>query len=418
MRSYLKKILLQLPTSLKKVVVIIREFLWVKTLVIWEKSNYPSLNKISQVTIPGATRKVLVYAIHGMSHGGTEKNLQLIANSLVENYEVFYMYGVESDSSLQKDKLDSRINLVPFKYSVNEVVVPHKLSGMTPHIKEVITENSINLLITASPGYSHYPWNLVRSIPIVLLNIFGAPTLQKNVVSVIYNSKTTLTHAQNWIGTDGRASVRYAPLYKSPPLNSRELGSNLRKSLGILETDFVFGRIGRDDDAIFDPIGMEAWKKIADKYPNSHYIVMSAPPALIKMVESEKIPRVYLLPKSSSEEEVWAFHGALDTFAHFRYDGETSGVAIAESLYIGNPVITHKSHIWNAHAEYLTKEFSRVTEKDDSNGYSEAMEEFMNIKANKTEQWNKMKVAASKIGNECFSPVNYGHFIRELVASI
>jgi glycosyltransferase involved in cell wall biosynthesis len=289
---------------------------------------------------------------------------------------------------------------------------------MEPNLPQVLQQYSIDLIITASPGYAHYPWNQIKNIPIILLNIFGSPTLQKNIKATIYNSQTTKNHAENWIGEDKQGYVMYAPLYNLPPKNVRELGKTLRSKLGIKETDFVFGRIGRADDSIFDPIGIRAWQSIVNDHPEAHLIVMSPAPALVKIVESENIPRVHLIPPSNREEDVWSLHGSLDVFAHFRYDGETSGVAIAESLTVGNPIITHQSKIWNAHLEYLTNEFARIANIDSISDYTRSMEEFINIRNNSPETWREMQTRSMEIAEENFSSDRYSHFINQLVRNI
>ncbi len=145
---------------------------------------------------------------------------------------------------------------------------------------------------------------------------------------------------------------------------------------------------------------------------------MTPPPILKKIVDEEKIPRVHFLPPSGKENDVWAFHGAIDVMSHFRRDGETSGVAIAESLTIGNPVITHKSHIWNAHLEYLTEECSRIAEIDDFNEYANYMEEFINLKVNESEKWQLCTEAAKQCGERNFSPISYSKSISSIVASL
>lgn len=387
----------------------------------WERKLYPSLFTKStpeRYVSRNDKKNILIYAINGLSHGGTEKNLQLIADSLAEDCNVFFMYGNEAESSNRKEVLDDRITFIPFSYTQNEVAVPHKLHDMQPHIKDVVREHAIELLITASPGYSHYPWNVITDIPIVLLNIFGAPTLQKNVKKIIYNSSTTKNHAEKWIGIDHRAEVRYAPLYTLPDDNVHELGRELRNKLHIPETDFVFGRIGRADDSIFDPIGIRAWQSIAHTYPNAHLVVMSPASALIKIVKTEYIPRVHFLPPSGQENDVWAFHAALDAFAHFRYDGETSGVAIAESITIGNPVISHRSRIWNAHVEYLNTDFARIADIDDVGAYASYMEEFMELASTNKAKWHQMRAKAKQVGTELFGPLSYREFIKTLVQNL
>lgn len=414
--NLLKRILYVLPISFRKTVVLVREWYWRVRITSWEKQQYPNLPEIT--SHKRKVKNVLIYHISGLTHAGTEKNLQLIANSLVDEYEVYFMYGEKGSESERKETLDSRIKLIPFSYELNEVNLPHRLHGMKPHLKEVLVAKDIDLIITASPGYAHYPWNIISKIPIVLSNVFGAPTLQKNIAATIFMSETVQNHAEGWVGRSKNSYTRFLPIGKLPPKNCRELGGLLRKRLGILDTDFVFGRIGRDDNNIFDPIGIRAWQKIAPEYPHAHLLVMSPPPILVKIVKEEKISRVHFLPPSGKEDDVWAFHGAIDAMSHFRRDGETSGVAIAESLTIGNPIITHKSHIWNAHLEYLTADCSRVAEIDDFNGYADYMEEFIDLKINHSEKWQQYIEASKQCGEKNFSPVSYIESIQSIVSKL
>jgi len=418
MRNFLKNTFLILPIPCRRLVVLLREWYWRNKMQQWEKSHYPEILNYTTTAEKNITKNILVYSVYGMTHGGTEKNLQLIANSLCKSNQVFFMYGQKKDSVPSYRQLDPKITLIPFSYTHNEVPVPHKLTGMNPHLKTVIREKNIDLIITASPGYSHYPWNTVLDIPIILINIFGAPTLQKNIIKVIYMSETTRKYAGRWIGKDARAEVMYAPLFKKPADNTEQLGHNLRKTFHISSSDFVFGRIGRDDDGIFDLIGIRAWQKIVHTYPEAHFLIMSPPPVLVKIVKAEKIPRVYFIDPSSKEEDVWAFHGAIDAMAHFRFDGETSGVAIAESLTVGNPVLSHRSRIWNAHLEYLNNNFSRVVDIDDVEAYANAMEEFIALKKEASQKWSTMKSAAATAGEQNFSSEKYQTFVTKLVNNL
>ncbi|MDQ5912082.1 MAG: hypothetical protein QG568_295, partial [Patescibacteria group bacterium] len=344
MRSFLKKILQIFPEWVRIGIVMFRESWWQMIMYNWEKNRYPAIlrhfdraqNKSNKKQI----QNILIYHVNGLSHSGTEKNLQLIANGLLDKYSVFFMYSDKTADKSRRDSLDTRINLIPFSYEINEIKVPHRLHDMRPHIKEVISEKNIDLIITASPGYAHYPWNIITEIPIILSNVFGAPSLQKNIATHIFMSETVLKHAEAWTGKRKNHTTQFLPIGKTPPNNVRDLGLKLRTKIGIPESDFVFGRIGRDSDAIFDPIGIRAWQSIAEKYPKAHFLIMSPPDILKNIVANEKIPRVHFIPPSGDEKDIWSFHGALDAMAHFRKDGETSGVAIAESLTVGNPIIT------------------------------------------------------------------------------
>lgn len=403
------------PLPLRQATVLIREGYHRFLCGQWERKHYPNLPQTTKRR--GPIKNVLVYMISGLHHSGTEKSLQRIANALVKDYHVFFMYGDHQVDPARKNLLDTRIKLIPFSYDLDEVAVPHKLHGMRPHLKEVLVRENIDLILTSSPGYAHYPWNMVDDIPIVFINIFGAPALKKNIVSTVYISELTRDHATHWTGTRPNSHVRYLPC-EQPLSNARALGVELRADLNIPKDAFVFGRIGRADNNIYDPIGLKAWRRITHRYSNVHFIVKSPPPILEKSLKDNPVPNMHLLPPSGTETDIWAFHGALDAMAHFRYDGETSGVAIAESLMLGNPIVTHRSHVWNAHLEYLTPECARVASQDNDKEYAGYLEEFIHLKSEKPEEWAKMRLEASNIARNNFSAESFGEFFRDLLKNI
>lgn len=414
-RHQLKRLVLTLPLPCRQAVVAVREWYQRIKSERWERIAYPNLPY--PIRSNAGIRNILIYMITGLYHSGTEKSLQTIANALAAEYHVVFMYGDKQVDPERRAALDPRIKLVPFSYAENEVAVPHLLRGMKPHFKEVLLQEHIDLIITSSAGYAHYPWNVIRDIPIVLVNLFGAPTLQRNVRTISFVSPFTLAHASAWTGARPGSVVNYLPCGQAPA-DVRELGVRLRANLGIPPEAFVFGRIGRADDGIYDPIGIKAWRRIADQHPDAHLIVKSPPPTLVRFLTEHPTPRVHLLPPSGGEKDVWSFHGALDAMAHFRYDGETGGVAIGESLSIGNPIVTHRSHVWNVHTEYLTPACSRIAGLDDDEAYARYMEEFISIRKDQPAAWAAMQAEAAAIARRNFSSDSFSAFFRALVGNL
>lgn len=134
--------------------------------------------------------------------------------------------------------------------------------------------------------------------------------------------------------------------------------------------------MGRADDSIFHSIGILAFEQVVKKYPHVHYLIVSPAPKLLEIVKSHNIPNVHLMDPIYAEKDVWAFHNAIDVLAHFRFDGETCGLNIAESMLCAKPVISHTSTIWNAHLEYLNGKNSFVADVDNVDQYIKAMETF------------------------------------------
>jgi glycosyltransferase involved in cell wall biosynthesis len=93
-------------------------------------------------------------------------------------------------------------------------------------------------------------------------------------------------------------------------------------------------------------------------------------------VKKNAIQNIHFLDPIYEEHQVWVFHKSIDVLAHFRSDGETFGLNIAESMICGNPIITHKSKIWNAHLEYLDNTNSFVADIDNVDQYAHALEFF------------------------------------------
>ncbi|NCT54957.1 glycosyltransferase family 4 protein, partial [Candidatus Falkowbacteria bacterium] len=226
-------------------------------------------------------------------------------------------------------------------------------------------------------GYSEYPLNLIKNIPIILIGVFGYAVIQKNIKLQVYISKEVGDMVKKI--TYGKTCL--LPILSEDPKDKYiDSGSTLRNILVIPNDYTVFGRIGRDDNGIFDSIGIEAFKKLLLDFNDVAYLIMSPPPALRDMVAKENIKNVYFLESSSSEHDIWSFHNAIDVLAHFRKDGESQGLNIVESMLCAKPIITHKSRIWNAHLEYLDESFCRIANIDDVEAYYNFMKEMVLLK--------------------------------------
>lgn len=324
--------------------------------------------------------RILFYHVSGLNFGGTEKFLQILAKHINKNgYEVSFMYAPQMGEGRMEYLSNAHVQLVPFSFKERSTVYPFYIRDMKPTLRQIVDQKEINLIITAGSGYAEHPFNVIGNTPIIMLNIFGSPSAKKNIVKHVSISHEVEEKILPIVPKE-KCEVMYIPS-DSPPLNAPEKGRKLRESLGLSEENMVFGRIGRADDGIFDPIGIRAFQKTVKNHPGAHYLIMSPPTILVKIVEKENIPNVHFLPPSSNEEDIWAFHYAIDVLAHFRNDGESCGLNIIESMIAGNPIITHRSHIWNAHLEYLDESFSRVADKDNIDQYEGFMEEFIKLKS-------------------------------------
>ncbi len=358
---------------------------------------------------------VLIYHKTALSFGGTEKNLQMIAKYLdPTKYNVFIMHATENEKSRLAYLQHTNVKIIPFTYASVVPNWPYIVNDMNPQMENIINDNKIHCIITATPGQTIYPLINIRNIPIILINIFGSFTVQDNIVKHICISEEVKKLAKRVVSED-RLTVQYIPSER--PILNPEKAQALRERFNIIDTDLVFGRIGRADDSIFDSIGLLAFEIVIKTNPDIHYLIMSPADAAKKLVIERKIPNVHWLEPSYLEEDVWVFHQAVDVLAHFRRDGESFGLNIAESMLVGNPILTHKSHIWNAHLEYLDDSFSRYSEKGDYEQYAKNMIEF--IEFHKSGKLKEMGQKAKEKGEKLFLIENiinkYENIINESV---
>lgn len=416
MRNFIKKILLSSPLFLRKFLLWVNETYFALQSKYKERKEYPALSDKAQKDT--AIKNILIYHISGLTFGGTEKNLQLIANGLSDTYNIFFMCALKDEENSRRGFLKPAVTLIPFTYSSKEQKFPYFIHGMSPHVKDILATYNIDLFISADSGHSQYPFNTIKNIPILFINIFGSPAIQKNIVSTVFISPTVQRHAEVYTGNKKGNTSLCIPVVPPSEKIQQEMPS-LRKKLGLLDSDFVFGRIGRNADSIFDPIGIRAFQKIVKEFPSAHYLIMSPPPILEKIVQDEHIPNVHFLPPSGDENNIWAFHYAIDCLAHFRLDGETFGLNIAESMFAGNPIITHASHIWNAHIEYLSSSsFARIAEQNNVEQYASFMKEYILLKKDNPTAWQEMRYKSHQYAQEHFMEKEYIETIKNIIRKI
>lgn len=328
-------------------------------------------------------KRILFYYVYALAYGGTSSLMQILAKHLnKEKFEVFIMYSdkVEStvgqsipSNSRLKFVLESGVFSIPFDYDYIDRTLPYFIHSMSPKVEDVIKALDIDLLVVTGAGHAEFPFSIIKNIPIIFLNIFGQPNVQKNIKFHLCISKEVAGKLYPIVPKE-KIKVIYVP--SEGPINMAAEGQEIRARFGIKKDDLVFGRIGRGSDWIFDPIGILAFEKLVAKYPFVHYLIVCPPPMLRKIQEEKNIPNVHFLEELGTKEELWTFYYAIDVYAHFRHDGESFGLNIVEAMFAGRPVISHKSKIWNAHLEYLDPSFAFVADIDNVDQYLQFMEFF------------------------------------------
>lgn len=367
--------------------------------------------------------RILFFHMTGLGYGGTESFLQFFAKYLdKKKWDVYYMYSDKTAQGSGIEDLTSRLNVllegqvfpVRFDYTDYDHKAPYCINGMNPDFFSVLKTLDIDLLVVAGSGHANFPFSKVLNIPIIFINVFGEINLQTNIKYHFCISQEVANKLYKFIPKE-KVLVTYVPT-EGPNSESLELGLKLRKSLGIAKEDFVFGRIGRNENDIFDSIGILAFEKLVKIYSKAHYLIVSPAEQLVSMVKQRNIPNVHFVPGSGRLVDLWSFYFAMDVLAHFRKDGESFGLNIAQAMLCGRPVISHKSKQWNAHLEYLEPNFSRVAEVDNVEQYFEFMKYFFELlKSEFLKMGQEAKIKAEKICLIQNNIQNYEQIIHKIL---
>lgn len=386
-------------------------------------------NEFSNYFNSSKTRKrILLYHVIGLSYGGTEKSLQYIAAKLDKSkYDVYFMYSERSelfgnvtleDMNRRKADLMARgVNFIRMDFESMTPLPGMVLKEANPSPRKVVRALDIDLFITAGAGYGAYPIPTLPC-PVMMIDVFGyGKTLSPNVKFVLPISNAVREKIVDVVPKE-KIKTLHLPVPR-PPKDIQFLAEDFRNQYGIDKDNFVFGRIGRSEDSIFDPIAINAFEQIVHKSENSSrikYLVVGPCKKLKEIVATRKIPGVVTIDSLATDKEVWAFHAAIDVLAHSRVDGESLGINIIESMAVGNPVITHKSKRWNAHLDYLDESFAYVANTDAVDQYAGYMKRF--IDPDNNEKIESMREKAMEAYEKHFSPERYMEQIDSLIQNI
>lgn len=142
---------------------------------------------------------------------------------------------------------------------------------------------------------------------------------------------------------------------------------------GDVEKVVVFGRVGRPDPHIYDPIALEAYSRI--ETPLTRYVALAPPPNMIDHARWLGLETFVPLAPTLDERALSRFYSLIDVLAHARRDGETCGMNIQEAMIHGLPVITHLSDTHNAQPEILGEGYPWIAARGDVEAYTRFMQE-------------------------------------------
>lgn len=197
-------------------------------------------------------------------------------------------------------------------------------------------------------------------------SVFGAQDNSIEIDKVIYVSQ----HLKNLTGNgDNENHVVLRNSIESPYSNE-----NLREELGIPAEAFVFGRIGRDDENIYDPINLEAYARIETS--RTFFVIVNPSDLCRADINRLGINNVRFIDRTTSEERLSKFYNTIDVLAHARKDGECNPANVWEAAAHGKPVVSHYGTTFNGHIETIENS-GFVVLPNDVDEYTRIMKSFI-----------------------------------------
>jgi len=72
------------------------------------------------------------------------------------------------------------------------------------------------------------------------------------------------------------------------------------------------------------------------------YIIIGACDLIKNKIKELNLENFFILLDTTNDDNlIHKFYNTIDVFAHYRSDGETFGVSIAQSMTYGKPVVSH-----------------------------------------------------------------------------
>lgn len=312
---------------------------------------------------------VFHHTLLNLETGSSEVLLRNIIKTLAmsRRFRVTVAYGVEDKVALTNElsQLDNVI-FQPFTYSGISNTVGSAILEMDPPLCEIVSHVKPRIIVALVWDIAQHSIHIIpQNIPMLLISPFGVFASNGNV-RVLYVSGQKNVKRLHKLGIK-KAELFFNPL-KIPPYNKHKKDNfNVRKQV-------QFARVGRNDSRIFDPISILAFAKLERIYDcKVKYIYINPSYEAIELVNKLGLKQLEFR-SWLTEIELESLYADIDVLAHARLDGETVGIAIAEAMLHQNFIITHKSNVDDEHLNLLDQAFSRVVEKNDVDGYFEAME--------------------------------------------
>ena len=329
------------------------------------------LRSISSLSLPvsdvSTVHPIIIHHLNDLTLGGTEKMVQIHLSHFIKDhtFDHYLAYRAQGDKARE-----------PY---FKEILGQEKLLcyNSPSELLKIIQKKKPFILHRYSAGIPEFPF--VAEIKkhtnhFISTSVFGDQDDTIDISKVIYVSK----HVQWMADKVGNADKGiFYPNHHvvRNPIEAPYSSDNLREELDIPKDAFVFGRIGRDDDNIYDSTNIEAYAKIEQS--NTYFIFVNPSGKCRNDIKRLGIKNAKFIERTTSEVRLSQFYNSLDVLAHARKDGECNPANVWEAFAHGKPAISHYAHPFNGHLEVI-KDCGFVVLKDDVDEYARIMKNFIN----------------------------------------
>ena len=338
------------------------------------------------VSDTSAKKPIVIHHHNNLTMGGTEKMCQIFLKHFIKDYIFDHYVAYKANGDNTREPYFKEI-IGPEKMICYES--PAKLLNIIHGLKPFI-------LHRYSAGIPEYPFvNEIKQHTkhFVSTSVFGNQDDTIDISKVIYVSK----HVQ-WMA--GKHGVENHHVVRNP-IEAPYSTENLREELEIPTNAFVFGRIGRDDESIYENINIRAYAEVER---DDVFLVLVAPSRECRSdVGRFGIKNVRYVERTTDEVRISAFYNTIDVQAHARKDGECNAAVHFESMAHGKPVISHYGEVFQGHIECIqnagfvvlagdVEEYARIMK-----AFIDGVVDYQTLSKNCLKQWQK--VTPEAMGN-------------------
>ena len=284
----------------------------------------------------GFGKKLIVHYLHHLGVGGTAKVVQILCKNFMKMDKKFHhVLAYKAHGELEREPFFEEIlgkeNLISY--------------ASVPEFYEIIKEIKPFIMHRQTSGQPEMPFvpPIVEQVDhVISTSIFGHVDESIPLSRVIYISNGM----QHCAGVFGK-NIRLIGIPVEAPLSDE----NLKDELDIPNDAFVFGRIGRDDNDIHDPVNLVSFVEVEDE--KTYFVALSPSEVLKEKAEQLGITNIRYVDKTLDDVRISKFFNTLDVLAHSRKDGECNPGNIWEGFAHGKPVISHYGIPYNGHIQEI-----------------------------------------------------------------